>query len=317
MQDTIIHDLDFGLHLIEDYDMGVSGRTGTYVFKDAQELTLLETGPSPSVPHILKGLAALGLDPADVKWIIVTHIHLDHAGGAGLLLKDCPQAKVVVHPRGARHLADPSRLVAGARAVYGDRFDGFFNPVVPIPEDRLLVCGEGDTLKIAPGRTLRFLDTPGHARHHFTIHDPMSNGLFTGDAAGVFYRAKANPDHMFFMPVTSPNQFDPDAMLAVMDRFKSMKPGRLFFGHYSECTEVERALDEVAAWLPRFVSEGKSALEHGEDWRELSARMAGMVQESLAERGLESGLDDYPVLRLDLDIAAMGVLDMLSKRPHH
>ncbi|MEJ2421750.1 MAG: MBL fold metallo-hydrolase, partial [Acidobacteriota bacterium] len=100
MQDTIIHDLDFGLHLIEDYDMGVSGRTGTYVFKDAQELTLLETGPSPSVPHILKGLAALGLDPADVKWIIVTHIHLDHAGGAGLLLKDCPQAKVVVHPRG-------------------------------------------------------------------------------------------------------------------------------------------------------------------------------------------------------------------------
>jgi glyoxylase-like metal-dependent hydrolase (beta-lactamase superfamily II) len=118
MKNTKPLDLGKQIHLIDGFDLGMPGRTGTYVIQEEQ-LTLIETGPSPSVPYVLQGLRDLGLSPEDVKYIIVTHIHLDHSGGAGLLLKDCPNATVVVHPRGARHLADPSRLIESARSVYG------------------------------------------------------------------------------------------------------------------------------------------------------------------------------------------------------
>ena len=135
------------IYLIDGYDMGVPERTGTYVI-DEEELTIVETGPSPSVKHVKDGLQSLGFSLDQVKYIIVTHIHLDHAGGVGLLLQDCPNAQVVVHSRGARHLADPERLIAGAKAVYGDKFSKLFDPILHVPEDRLLIKGEGDALKI-------------------------------------------------------------------------------------------------------------------------------------------------------------------------
>ncbi|HET7616397.1 MAG TPA: MBL fold metallo-hydrolase, partial [Bacillales bacterium] len=212
-------DLGNRIHLIDGFDLKTPGRTGTYVLQE-EELTLVETGPSPSVPYVLAGLNDLGLDPAEVKYIIVTHIHLDHAGGAGLLLQHCPNAKVVVHPRGNRHLADPSRLVAGARQVYGEQFDELFDPIVPIPEDRLIVKDDGETLKIGAECTLRFYDSPGHAKHHFSIYDPVSNGIFTGDTAGVRYHQTQDQGLTFYLPSTSPNQFDPEAMLHSIERFR-------------------------------------------------------------------------------------------------
>ena len=154
------------IYLIDGFDLGVAERTGTYVIAE-EALTLVDTGPSPSVKHVKKGLETLGYSLDQVKYIIVTHIHLDHAGGAGLLLEECPNAKVVVHPRGARHLADPSRLVAGARMVYGERFSELFDPVVPIPEERLLIKDEGDTLEIGPACTLKFF------RHARTCEAPF------------------------------------------------------------------------------------------------------------------------------------------------
>src|SRR5699024_1559836 len=150
-----------------------------------EALTLVETGPSPSVKYIKQGMEDLGFTLDQVQYIIVTHIHLDHAGGAGLFIQACPNATIVVHPKGARHLADPKRLASSARAVYGDSFQELFEPIVPVPEERLLVKGEGDTLKIGPDCTLTFYDTPGHAKHHFSIYDPVSNGIFTGDTVGI------------------------------------------------------------------------------------------------------------------------------------
>lgn len=162
----------------------------------------------------------LGFSLAQVKYIIVTHIHLDHAGGAGLLVKECPHAKVVVHPKGKRHLINPKKLAAGARAIYGESFSELFDPIVPIAEERLLIKEDGDTLQIGPNCSLEFLDTPGHAKHHFSIYDPISNGMFTGDTVGIRYQQLINEGVGLFLPSTSPNQFSPHDMKSSIERMQ-------------------------------------------------------------------------------------------------
>jgi glyoxylase-like metal-dependent hydrolase (beta-lactamase superfamily II) len=307
--------LDLGkrIHLIDGFDLEIPGRTGTYVIQEEQ-LTLIETGPGPSVPYVLQGLRDLELNPDDVKYIILTHIHLDHAGGAGLLLKDCPNATVVVHPRGARHLADPSRLIAGARAVYGDKFDRLFNPILPIPNERLLIKGEGDTLTIGPGCTLQFFDTPGHAAHHFSIHDPVSNGIFTGDTAGIRYHQLADAGFTLYLPTTSPNQFDPDAMLNSIDRFRKMRVEKIYFGHFGMTTDTEEAYQQVSYWIPFFVESGEQALLKGEGIKGIADRILNLIINHLTERKVALIHPVYDILKLDLEVCSMGIADYLHKR---
>lgn len=306
-------DLGYGIHLIDGFDLKMPGRTGTYVL-DAKQLTLIETGPSPSVPYVLAGLKDLGLDPADVKYIILTHIHLDHAGGAGLLLKDCPNATVIVHSRGKRHLADPSRLIAGARAVYSDTFDELFDPIIPIPEDRLMTKEEGDTLQITPDRILTFYDSPGHAKHHFSIYDSASNGLFTGDTSGVRYHQTQDYGLTFYLPTTSPNQFDPDAMLHSIERFRDLKVDRIYFGHFGESTEPEAVYSQVSEWIPRFVEAGEQALAEGQGDKAIAEELRKKVSTYLRGKGIPDDHQVYEVLKLDFEVCAMGILDYLRKR---
>ena len=300
------------IHLIDGFDLGMPGRTGTYVIEEDQ-LTLIETGPSPSVPHILEGLKQLGLDPVDVKYIIVTHIHLDHAGGAGLLLQHCPNATVVVHPRGARHLANPSRLINSARTVYGSKFDTLFDPIVPVPEDRLLVKEDGETLGIGADCTLQFWHTPGHAAHHFSIYDPVSNGLFTGDTAGVRYHQTNDVPFEFYLPSTSPNQFDPEATLASIRKYQDLQVDRIYFGHFGMTTHVEEVYEQVTDWLPRFVETGEQAMATGGDASDIAARLMSIVGPYLTERGVPENHDVYTVLKLDFDVCAMGIADYLRR----
>ena len=152
-----------GVYLIDGYDMGFEGRTGTYVLQ-GEQTTLIETGPSPSVPHVLKGLEALEVSPQEIENVILTHIHLDHAGGAGLLMKECPNATVYVHKKGVRHLANPSRLEAGARMVYGDHFDELFAPILPIEENKLSAVSDGETLAIGATSNVNFLRYSGSCK---------------------------------------------------------------------------------------------------------------------------------------------------------
>lgn len=301
------------IHLIDGYDMGWPERTGTYVIEEA-ELTLIETGPSPSVPHIRAGLAKLGYTPEQVKYIIVTHIHLDHAGGAGLFLRECPHATVVVHPQGARHLADPSRLIAGARAVYGDRFDALFDPIVPIPEERLLTRADGETLQIGPDCVLEFLDSPGHAKHHFSVYDPVSNGMFTGDTAGVHYPQLAKDGIHLFLPSTSPNQFDPDEMLGSIARYRDRQLDRIYFGHFGMTERVEDVYRQIEEWLAVFVQEGQAVLAQGLGHEELAQRLLQKVTDHLKTLGVPDNHEVLPILSLDLSVCAMGIVDYLQKK---
>lgn len=304
--------IDDRIYLIDGFDLGKPARTGTYVV-DEQDLTLVETGPSPSVKYVKEGLVSLGFSLTDVKYIIVTHIHLDHAGGAGLLIKDCPNAKVVVHPKGARHLIDPKKLAAGARAVYGESFAELFDPIVPVPEEKLLIKGEEDELKIGPECTLEFLDTPGHAKHHFSIYDPISNGIFTGDTVGIRYDQLIRDGIDFFLPSTSPNHFDPSAMQKAIIRIKDMNVDQIYYGHFGMTQEIEKALDQASYWLEVFVEEGEKAFAAGEGYAEIATRLSYQVKEHLRGLGVPDNHDVYILINLDMQVSALGIIDYFQK----
>ncbi|WP_156290313.1 MBL fold metallo-hydrolase [Oceanobacillus salinisoli] len=307
--------LDDRISLIDGFDMDIPNRTGTYVINE-EALTLVETGPSPSIKYVKKGLESLGYKLEQVKYIIVTHIHLDHAGGAGLLIKECPNAKVVVHPRGERHLINPRKLAAGARAIYGDNFSDLFDPILPVPEDRLLVKSEGDTLKIGPNCTLEFFDTPGHAKHHFSIYDPVSHGMFTGDTAGIRYELLSQQGIDFFLPTTSPNHFDPSEMKKSIDRMKRMNLERIYFGHFGMTENVENALRQVTEWLDVFVEGGEQTIAEQKGYDTLAGRLLEKVREYLREQGIADEHEIYIIINLDMQVSSLGIIDYFQKLKH-
>ncbi|PBB05977.1 MBL fold metallo-hydrolase [Salimicrobium humidisoli] len=298
--------LGYDTYLIDGYDMGFEGRTGTYVLNN-KYVTLVETGPAPSVEKIREGLDSLDISLEDVKYVIVTHVHLDHAGGAGLLLESCPNAELIVHPKGKRHLVDPSRLIKGARAVYGEDFDRLFAPIHPVPEEKVIEKGEEDVLTIDDTRELKFFDTPGHAKHHLGIYDPVTDGIFTGDTAGIRYHQVEGMT--FYLPSTSPNQFNPEEMTAQIQRFRHMRPARLYFGHYGMTEEPEKALTQVKDWLSVFVE----TLRQEDSAEAMESRLLEKVSGYLREKGVPDDHDVYDILRLDMKVCAMGMYDYKQK----
>lgn len=305
--------IDERIHLIDGFDLGVPQRTGTYVINE-EELTLVETGPSPSIKHVKQGMKDLGFSLDQVKYIILTHIHLDHAGGAGLFIRDCPNAKIVVHPKGARHLADPKRLIAGAQAVYGDSFQELFDPVIPVPEDRIIIRGEGDTLQISPTCTLEFFDTPGHAKHHFSIYDPVSDGIFTGDTVGIRYEQLIPDGVDLFLPSTSPNQFDPEAMRQAISRIRQMNVDRIYYGHFGMTEKVEEALKQVTEWLGVFEQEAEDTFKAGKGYDELAGRLLQQVKEYLRTLLIDDDHGVYVLINMDMQVSALGLIDYLQKK---
>ncbi|WP_139488475.1 MBL fold metallo-hydrolase [Brevibacillus dissolubilis] len=306
-------DLGHNIFLLDLYDLGMEGRTGCFVFRE-EDVTIVETSASPSIPHLVKGLEQLGIQPNEIKNIIVTHIHLDHAGGVGLLLQQCPDARVIVHPKGERHLANPERLIAGAKAVYGDDFDRLFDPILPVPQERLVTKADGETLQIGPGRTLRFLDTPGHANHHFSIYDPISNGVFSGDTYGMqYHQAEDCGLATFYLPSTSPNQFNPEAMLKSMERMRALGIERIYFGHYGMTTQVDEADEQLRYWIPIFVETAKRCLVQGGGVSEITDSLLLQVRKYLGQRGVPGDHPVFGILSLDIEVSAMGLADYLSK----
>lgn len=304
--------LDERISLIDGFDMGMEFRTGTYVLNEP-ELTLIETGPSPSIKYIENGLEELGHQFDDVKYIIVTHVHLDHAGGAGQLLEACPNAKLIVHPRGARHLIDPSRLAAGAKAIYGDKFSEIYDPIVPADENRVMTLTEGDTLQIGPDCTLEFWDTPGHAKHHISIYDPVSNGIFTGDTVGIQYELLLREGIELYLPTTSPNHFNPEDMHASIKRVLEKKVDRIYFGHFGMNETPEKALTQVAEWLDIYVETAEKVFNNGGSHLEVYGEIMNKVKSLLQKNSIPDDHEVYTILKLDIEVSALGLIDYLQK----
>lgn len=312
-----VEQLSSQLYLIDDHDLQQDERTGTYVLV-GDDITLIETCAAPSLPYLLNGLQQLQINLADVKNIIVTHVHLDHAGATGLMMEKCPNATLFVHSRGARHMIDPTKLIQGAKAVYDDAFDKLFNPILPIPEKRVHIVKDGETLQISENRILTFYDTPGHAKHHISIHDSLTNGIFTGDTIGIYYRELAELDVELYLPTTSPSQFQPDAMIAAKDRIRNMKVDSIYFGHYGASSHVSEVYKQLEYWLPIFVEAGKQVFEQNQDFEaashELYVLLLDKVSSHLSQKGVPSTHSIYDVIKLDMEISAMGIIDYLTKQ---
>lgn len=317
--ETTTYKLDDRIELIDLFDLGEKNRTGAYLIKE-EELTIIETSASPSIPYLLGGLKKLNVDPVDIKYIIVTHIHLDHSGGAGLFLQHCPNAKVIVHPRGYRHLANPERLISSSKEVYGEKdFARLFDPIVPIPEDRIEIKNNGDELKIGENCTLTFYDTPGHCKHHFSIFDPVSNGIFSGDTIGIYYKLKDfNID--LFLPATSPNQFEPDVMLDSIQRIEDLRVERIYFGHFGMSTDTDKVYSQIRYWIPLFVQAGRDALNetNSKDNETLTpiviTKLLDVIIPFLYEKGVPKNDPALSFLSHDLQVSAMGIVDYLLKQ---
>ena len=192
----------------------------------------IDTGTNHAVPRLMAALEAVGLQPAAVDWVIPTHVHLDHAGGVGLLLQQLPQARVLVHPRGARHLIRPQALWEGATAVYGEQeMARSYGQLVPVPAERVLTSTDGMTIELAD-RPLLLIDTPGHARHHHCLWDHASKGWFTGDTFGLSYREFDTPQGAWIMPSSTPVRFEPLALRASIERLLSFNPTCVYLTHF-------------------------------------------------------------------------------------
>jgi glyoxylase-like metal-dependent hydrolase (beta-lactamase superfamily II) len=255
------HITDYG-HGISAIDSGF-GRPlldAIHLVVEGARAALVDTGTNASLPLVLEALAAKGLAPEQVDYVMLTHIHLDHAGGAGALMRALPNARLTVHPRGARHMADPARLVAGTVAVYGEaEARRMYGEILPVPADRILETPEGARLHLG-GRELDFLDTPGHARHHACIRDSRSGHLFAGDMFGLSYRELDVGGRQFVFPSTTPVQFDPAAMHASIDRLLALRPEAIYITHYGQLRDVPR----LGADLHRLVdAHVDAALRHG------------------------------------------------------
>jgi glyoxylase-like metal-dependent hydrolase (beta-lactamase superfamily II) len=217
----------------------------SHLLVDGGRAAFVDTGTTHSLPNLLGALEAKGIDRADVDWVLATHVHLDHAGGAGALMQALPNARCAVHPRGARHLAEPAKLIAGSIAVYGEeRYGALYGELVPIAESRLFVAEDGAKLRLG-GRELELIHTPGHALHHYCIVDRAHELVFSGDTFGISYRDFDVDERAFIFPTTTPVHFDPEALCNSVDRLMSYRPRSIFLTHYAEVTELERLAREM------------------------------------------------------------------------
>jgi glyoxylase-like metal-dependent hydrolase (beta-lactamase superfamily II) len=287
-------DLGHEVYQIDTFMAGYSRITAGYLIRGDRPC-LVETGTAPSAPLVREAPAGLGVGPADLATVVVTHIHLDHAGGTGDIARMFPGAEVVVHERGARHLADPSRLMASARGVWGDELDQLFGTLAPTAAERIRTVGVSGTIDLGGGRRLDSHYAPGHARHHVALIDSVSGDLYVGDAAGIYI-----PDTGDLRPATPPPEFDLATALESLRTFAALRPARLLFSHYGPVDEVTETLDRSAEEINVWVDETRRARRRGLDLDHAVA----LVAERTRQR--------YAVLRDDADPAMAAKYDRTS-----
>jgi glyoxylase-like metal-dependent hydrolase (beta-lactamase superfamily II) len=254
-----VTDLGHGVFQIDTRMAGYQGITAGYLIRGSRPC-LVETGTAPSAPVVRAALSELGVHADDLASVVVTHIHLDHAGGAGDIAAMYPAAEIVVHQRGARHLADPSRLMASARAVYGDALDRLFGELRPVPAPRIRALDDTGSVDLGDGRELSSHYSPGHAKHHVGLLDSLSGDLYVGDAAGVYI-----PETGDLRPATPPPDFDLETALSSLRTFSALAPSRLLFSHYGPVSDVPATLERSAEELNLWVEYTRAARSAGLD----------------------------------------------------
>lgn len=289
-----------------------------HLIEEGGRVAIVDSGVNDSVPRVLEALAGLGLGPDNVDWIVLTHVHLDHAGGAGELMRRMPAARLLVHPRGARHIIDPARLVAGTIEVYGaETAQRMYGDIPPVSAQRVVEAPDGTAIELN-GRRLEVLDTPGHASHHLCLFDTRARVVFTGDTFGLSYRELDAGDRQFVVPTTTPIQFDPQALHGSIDRIVALQARAACLTHYGPVFDLERLAGDLHRQIDALVVlaktcacrfEGAAADMQGDGPGSLRRCLRDGVRDLILAEGRRQGWagseDDW--LRIfDLDIRLNG-----------
>ena len=285
-----------------------------YLVVERGRAAFVDTGTNFAVPRLLAALASAGLGRDAVDYVIATHVHLDHAGGAGRLMQELPKARLVVHARGARHLVDPARLVRSATGVYGAaEVERSYGTLVPVPAERVLKTHDGMTIELA-GRPLVFLDTPGHALHHHCVWDAASRAFFTGDTFGLSYRDFDTAAGPWIMPTTTPVQFQPEALRRSIERMLAYEPEHMFLTHYGRVGDVARLGALLLRQLDEMVAVGRSARPGPHRHAALVGGLEAVHLESLRAHGVTlDAAQIRALLALDLELNAQGIAIWLDR----
>lgn len=312
LQATLIRHPD-GITAV-DTDYIRPGLAAAHVIEEAGRAAFVDVGTNHSVARLLAALERLGIAREAVDYVFLTHVHLDHAGGAGALLRELPNARAVVHPRGAPHLAEPAKLIAASIAVYGEsRYRSLYGELVPLPRERMILMQDEQRIELA-GRELLLLNTPGHALHHYCILDVAHANVFTGDTFGLSYRELDTQAGPFAVPTTTPTQFDPEQLVASIRRLMSHAPRAAYLMHYSRITGLERIAESLQWQIGELTA---IARRHaGASDREAAIRAAmRTLWITLAQRhGIaepEARVD--AILDKDLDLNTQGLMAWLDR----
>ena len=309
---------------ITEFEHGISAIDSDYVrpLFDAIHLIIedgraafVDTGINHSVPLLLDALGRNNIDTAQVDFVFLTHVHLDHAGGAGSLIQHLPNARVVIHPRGAAHMIDPTKLVAGAQAVYGiDRCHEMYGEPVPINENRLVVVDDEQIVELQ-GRPLQCIFTEGHARHHYCLSDPASKGVFTGDSFGVSYRELDTSKGEFIFPTTTPIHFDPPEAHKAIDRIMGLQPEALYLTHFSRVTNLDRLADDMHLRIDDFVAIAERHANDNNRTEAMHDTMFSYFTDELEAHGCQAGEERlHAILDMDVALNTMGIEYWLDKQ---
>jgi len=286
-----------------------------YMVEDQDELALVEAGTNHSAPIILKTLEMRGWKREQVRWVIVTHVHLDHAGGAGKLMEALPEARLVVHPRGARHMIDPERLEASARGVYGDEeFESHYGSLVPVPESRVEIAGDGHSLDLGK-RRFEFIDTPGHARHHFCVWDSASKGWFSGDTFGIAYKELDTKNGPYIFPTTSPIQFDPVAHHLSIDRLAARDPDHVYPTHFGRIPYSADLAAKMHHGVDAYVEMAEEAVRHDHPREQFEKAMRTWLMDGARAHGCRQ-TDKHlaAILEMDVMLNTAGLMHWMETR---
>lgn len=285
-----------------------------YLVVENGRAAFIDCGTGLAVPAMLAALERAGCTPEQVDWLVLTHVHLDHAGGAGLLMQQLPNATLVVHPRGAPHMVDPTRLLAGATEVYGaEEIARSYGPVLPVPPARIVIAEDGHRVDLA-GRSLLCLDTPGHARHHLCVWDERSRSLFTGDTFGLSYRELDSARGAFIIPTSSPVQFDPEPLKQSIARLLALQPQAAYLTHYGRVEGIPALAADLVEQIDAMVEIGRQCDERPDRHRCLVAALTALYQERAQAHGCP--LDDTAVaqvLAMDIELNAQGLACWLDR----
>ncbi|WMJ71348.1 MBL fold metallo-hydrolase [Stenotrophomonas sp. 24(2023)] len=304
--DPSIHTIDTGFQR-ERFD-------AAYLIVENGRAAFVDCGTGLAVPRMLQALADTGLGVEAVDWLLLTHVHLDHAGGAGLLMQHLPNARAVLHPRGAPHMIDPTRLIAGATQVYGaEEIARSYGRIEAIPAARVVVAEDGHRIDLA-GRELLLLHTPGHALHHYCVWDARSRSWFTGDTFGISYRELDSAQGAFIFPTSSPVQFDPEAMKASIQRLMAYGPQAMYVTHFDRVEQVPKLAADLLEQIDAMATIGRQCDGRADRHRCLLAALRALYLERAQAHGC--GLDEEAVaavLAMDIELNAQGLACWLDR----